>query len=333
MAKLRINLACGIYDRTVALADGSVEPEGVDLNFVPIGPAELFSRMLHNEEFDVSEFSLSNYLTLLSRGDNRFVAIPVFPYRAFRHSMIWVNANSRIREPRDLAGKRIGIPQYSVTALLFLRGMLMHEYGVKPQDLEWFQSDPPLLELNLPRDLRLVHMGLGTHTGQVLDEMLEDCKLDAVANFFVPRGSYGDSPHLHRLFDNVRQVEIDYFRATGIFPIMHIIAVRHTVYERNRWLAQSLVKAFHDAKEKCYERIRKLPPLYSLTPWLRLEMESSQRLFGEDMYPYGVTQNLPTLSAAALYSYEQGLSQRQVSVDEMFANETVNAADPKLWGY
>src|SRR5688500_10029814 len=122
MAKLRINLACGVYDRTSALADGSVEPEGVDLNFVSVGPAELFSRMLHNEEFDASEFSLSNYLTLLSRGDDRFVAIPVFPYRAFRHSMIWVNANSGIRAPRDLVGKRIGIPQYSVTALMFLRG-------------------------------------------------------------------------------------------------------------------------------------------------------------------------------------------------------------------
>lgn len=333
MGKLQLTLACGNYDRTYALADGTIQPEGIELNFISLGPAEVLMRMIRNEEFDASEFSLSNYLTLLARGDNRFVGIPVFPFRAFRHSMIWVHSNSGIHKPQDLVGKRVGIPAYPVSALLFVRGMLTHDYGVKPEDIQWFQSDPSRIDVNLPRNIRLVDIGLGTHTGHTLDSMLEDGRLDAVVNFMTPRGSLGTSPVIHRLFDDVRQVELDYFRRTGIFPIMHMIVIRRPVYERNRWLTQSLVKAFQDAKEKCYERIRKHNTLYSLTPWLRLEIEASQRLIGKDMYPYGVKQNLPTLSAAALYSYEQGLSERQVSVEEMFTTETVNAADPEMWGF
>jgi 4,5-dihydroxyphthalate decarboxylase len=247
--------------------------------------------------------------------------------------MIWVNSDSGIKEPRDLIGKRIGIPQYSVTALVFLRGMLAHDYGVKPEDIQWFQSDAQRINVDLPQNIRLVNIGAGPHTGETLSSMLEDGRLDAVANFFMPRGALGASTRINRLFENVRQVEIDYFRRTGIFPIMHMIVMKRAVYERNRWVAQSLVKAFHEAKQKCYERIRMLPPLYSLTPWQRLEMEASNALFGEDMYPYGITENLPTLSAAALYSYEQGLSERQVSIEEMFVSETINAADPKVWGF
>lgn len=320
MGKLQLNLACGIYDRTSALADGTIQPEGTELNFISLGPYEVIWRMLRHEEFDVSEFSLSNYLILLARGDNRFIGIPVFPFRAFRHSMIWVNSNSGIHEPRDLVGKRIGIPEYSVTALLFLRGMLTHDYGVKPEDIQWFRSNVERISFDIPANIRLANID----PGQTLDNMLAAGGLDAAAFWHSP-SSRNSSPSPRRLFNDTKQVEIDYYRRTGIFPIMHMIVVRRAVYERNRWLAQSLVKAFRDAKEKCYERTRNLSALYSLTPWLRLEIEASRALFGEDMYPYGVTQNLPTLSAAALYSYEQGLSVRHVSVEEMFATETLDA--------
>jgi 4,5-dihydroxyphthalate decarboxylase len=321
MAKLQLNLACGIYDRTSALAEGAIQPDGIELNFISLGPYEVIWRMLRHEEFDASEFSLSNYLILLARGDRRFIGIPVFPYRAFRHSMIWVNSRSEIHEPKDLVGKRIGIPEYSVTALLFLRGMLEHDFGVKPEDVTWFRSNVERINLSLPEKIRLVDI----EPGNTLDSMLEEGRLDAVATFHPPRASLGPSTYIHRLFDNVREVEIDYFRRTGIFPIMHVIVIRRELYERNRWLVQSLVKAFQAAKNKCYERTRKLSALYSLTPWLRLEIEAAQRLFGEDMYPYGVTENRQTLRTAAQYLYEQGLSVKEVVVEEMFAAESLDA--------
>jgi 4,5-dihydroxyphthalate decarboxylase len=321
MAKLQLNLGCGVYDRTSALADGTIQPEGIELNFISLGPYEVIRRMLHHEEFDVSEFSLSNYLILLARGDKRFIGIPVFPYRAFRHSMIWINSLSGIHQPRDLVGKRIGIPEYSVTALLFLRGMLIHDFGVKPEDIQWFRSNVERIGLDLPENIRLANIG----SDQTLDNMLATGDLDAATLWKHPRVSRNSSPFARRLFNDTKQVEIDYYCRTGIFPIMHLIVVRREVYERNRWVAQSLMKAFQEAKEKCYERTRKLSPLYSLTPWLRLEIEASEVLFGEDMYPYGVRQNLATLSAATLYSYEQGLSVRHVSVKEMFAPETLDS--------
>jgi 4,5-dihydroxyphthalate decarboxylase len=310
-------LGCRDYDHTRALLDGKVPVDGVDLKFVTISsPSEIFLRMLRSEEFDASEMSLSNYMIGLERGDKRFVAIPVYPSRVFRHSNIWVNSSAGIREPRDLIGKRVGIQDYSMTALVFARGMLQHQYGVSPADIHWFRQRSEHVPIEMPRGIRIEN--LVKH--ETLDELIETGKLDAVITPSKPRSFANGSTLVRRLFPNARDVEAEYYRQTGIFPIMHLVVIRRAIYEANRWLVLSLAKAFEAAKQRTYERLSEaLSPL----PWLNLDLEFAKQVFGEDIYSYGVKQNLPTLEAATLFAYEQGLTARRLAVDELFAPETL----------
>jgi 4,5-dihydroxyphthalate decarboxylase len=326
MAKLRLSLACSDYDRTRALADGTVAPEGIELQLVPAhDPNELFRRMLHDAAFDVSEMSLSNYIMGIARGDTRFVGLPVFPYRAFRHSMLWVHERANIHEPKDLIGKRVGVPEYAVTALLFVRGMLQHEYGILPRDVQWLRNRTERVALDLlPPDVRVEQLP----PGAALDALLEQGELDAIASFETPRAATDGSGRVRRLFANVRDVEADYYRRTRIFPIMHMIVVRRDVYEGNPWVARSLFDAFQAAKERCWQDLERnrMSDSVLLTPWLRLDQEEAQAVFGGDIYPYGVQANLPTLEAATQYSQEQHLSARRVGIAELFAAETLDAS-------
>jgi 4,5-dihydroxyphthalate decarboxylase len=274
--------------------------------------------MLQYNEFDASELSLSNYILGLARGDRRFVGIPIFPYRTFRHSMIWVNTDSGIRQPKDLIGKRMGIPEYATTAQLFVRGMLQDEYGVRPEQIEWFRGREERVDLDLPSNV-LVH---DAGSDRALETMLEKGKLDAVATFKAPRVNM---PQVIRLFPNVREVEAEYYRRTRIFPIMHLVVIKREIYERHPWAAMSLVRAFQAAKERCYQRAKQYSVMYAITPWMRLEIEESEQIFGKDPYPYGVDPNLQTLEAATRFSYEQALSKRKIEINELFAKETIDA--------
>ncbi len=317
MTRLTVTLACRDYDHTRALLDGSVPMEGVDLRFVSVSPpSQIFLRMLRSEEFDASEMSLSNYVIALARGDTRFIAIPIFPSRVFRHSYIWVNTKASIQKPEDLKGKRVGIADYSMTALLFVRGMLKHQYGVLPEDIYWFRNRSEHLPIQVPPRIHIENIG----KDQTLDNLLEEGKLDAVAVTSAPRGFRQGSPVIQRLFPNCRELEAQYYRQTKIFPIMHIIVIRRSIYEQHRWLAAALSQAFQTAKQHTYERFKEA--LYPL-PWLNLDFEFAREVMGEDIYSYGVKQNLPTLEAATLYSYEQGLTDRKIEVSELFAPETL----------
>src|SRR5262245_29890613 len=270
--------------------------------------------MLNKEEFDASEMSLSNYMIALGHGDSRFVAIPVFPSRVFRHSYIWINTNAGIREPRDLIGKRVGIADYSMTALLFVRGMLKHEYNVLPEDIHWFRRRSEHVPVKAPATLRIDNI----EKGQTLDGLLEEGKLDAVAVTSPPQSG---SPHVQRLFPNAREVEAEYYRRTKIFPIMHLVVLRRAIYERDRSIATTLTKAFQTAKQQAYDRLEeRLSPM----PWMNLDLEYAQQAIGADLLSYGVQMNLPTLEAATLYSYEQGLTERKFAVSELFAPETLD---------
>lgn len=320
MARLPLTLACGDYDRTHALVTGTVRPEGIDLNFVPLSPAEIFWRMLRHAEFDASELSLSGYVMGLSRGDTRFIAIPVFPLRLFRHSYIWFNAGSGVEQPSDLAGKRIGIPEYHMTALLYIRGMLHHDHGVRAEDVRWVRGRTERVELRLPPSVELTDL----QPGQSMDDLLERGELDAVAGTRAPRAFHRGGSRIRRLFEDPRATEIEYFRRTGIFPIMHVVVLRREIYEEHRWVAASLAKAFQDAKDEAYRRIEETSSIYSL-PFLQFDLEESRRVFNGDPFLYGVERNRPTLEAAVQYSQEQYLSDRPVSVEELFAPETVDA--------
>ena len=317
MPTLKLTLAIQGYDHTRALFDGTVRVEGAELDCVSISPpSQIFLRMLHNEEFDVAEMSLSNFLVAVGRGDRRFVGLPVFPSRVFRHSYVWVHASAGIEKPEDLREKKVGIADYSMTALLFVRGFLEHQYGVAPQDIRWFRRRSEHLAIEIPPGIRIENIG----KDQTLDGLLEEGRLDAVALTSAPRAFKQGSPLVRRLFPDPRAVEADYYRETGIFPIMHMVVMRRPLYEQHRWLAAALCHAFQKAKELALGRCAE--HLYPL-PWLNLDFEFAQIVMGHDICAYGVKPSLPTLEAATLYSHEQGLTQRMIEVSELFAPETL----------
>jgi len=315
-----MSLACGDYARTRGLREGTVHVEGVELTYLSLPPAEIFWRMLRFEEFDASEMSLSAHIMDISRGDRRFVAIPVFPSRMFRHSFIFVNRAAGIGSPQDLRGKRVGVPEYHMTAAMFIRGMLADEYGVQPSDLDWYQGglEAPgrieRMELDLPDDVSLTHV-----PDRTLDAMLDAGELDALFSATVPPSVRAGSPRVARLLADPKQAEIEYFERTKIFPIMHTVAIRREVVDRYPWLPTELRKAFETAKAAYYDRLRRThaDPGCGL-PFAHYESEETFKVFGDDFWPYGIAPNRPTLDAAVRYSREQHLSARPVAVEELF---------------
>jgi len=324
--KLPITLACGLYDRTFGLRDGSVQVEGVELNYLPMMPVETFRRQGRHAEFDASEFSLSTFMVLHSRGDRRFVGIPVFPSRRFRHEHVWVNTRAGIGSPADLKGRRVGVQEFGQTAALWIRGFLQHDFGVRTQDIDWYlggynEPDPhfkPRIELDLPAEVRAqVIPG-----DQCIDAMLERGELDAVLPA-VPASFRRRSPQVARLFPDFRSVEEDYFRRTRIFPIMHVVVVKREIYEKHAWVMQALYKAFVKAKELAIRRLVSSPPLHATLPWLTAHIEATREVMGEDYWSYGLEENRHVLEAAARYASEQGLLARPIErIDELFAPET-----------
>lgn len=327
MSKLRLTLACWDYDRTRALADGRVTAEGIDLNLVSLHVEETFFRMLRNREFDAAEMSLSSYAVSLMRDDPAFIAIPVFPSRFFRHSCIFVSAKSGIREPKDLVGKRIGVPEYQMTAPVWIRGILADEYGVDPASVSYFtggEEEPgrdEKLKLNLPAKFSVTPI----EPDQTLATMLASGEIDALQTARTPSTFYSRPEDVKRLFPDFVTVETDYFRRTGIFPIMHVIALRRDVYEANRWIAQSLFKAFSAAQAITYENLRVTSAMTSMLPWQVAAVEQAIAELGADWWPYGFAKNRTVLDTFLRYHHEQGLSHRRLQPEELFAPETFEA--------
>ncbi len=322
--RLPITFACGDYDRTQALRDGSVEVEGVRLTYIALPPEEIFWRMLKYREFDVSEMSLGNHIMATARGAAAFVAMPVFPSRLFRHSFIFINVHSGIRKPQDLAGKRVGLPEYHMTALVWIRGMLQHDYGVRPQDLHWVlagQEAPgreDRIEFTMPEEL-----SWESRSDRTLSAMLEEGEIDAVMAARVPSCAVRGSPHVARLFPDYPSVEMDYYRRTKLFPIMHTVVIREEIYARHPWVAQSLLKACERAKAAAMERLWATDTLKCTLPWLIPALEQQRDVFGPDWWPYGVEANRHTLEALIRYSHEQRLIERVIDVSELFASNTL----------
>ena len=324
MSKLRLTLACWDYDRTRALADGRVTPEGIDLNFLPLHVEETFFRMLRNHEFDVAEMSLSSYCVSLTRDDPAFVAIPVFPSRFFRHSCIFVSAKSGIVEPKDLVGKRIGVPEYQMTAPVWIRGVLSDEYAVDPASVTYFsggEEEPgrdEKLKLSLPERFKVVPIG----PDQTLSAMLAAGEIDALHSARTPSTFYTQPEAVRRLFPNFVDIEKAYFRRTGIFPIMHVIAIRRSVYEANRWIAQSLLKAFEAAQALTYANLAVTSAMTTMLPWQVAAVEEARAELGDDWWPYGFARNRAALDTFLRYHNEQGLSPRKLEPEALFAPET-----------
>lgn len=325
--RLPLTFACSPYDRIMPLADGRVIPEGIDLNFLSLGVEEVFWRQLRNQEFDVSESSLSSFVMLRSRGDERFIAIPIFTSRFFRHSCVFINTQKGIRRPQDLKGKIVGLPEYQITAVVWLRGIFQHDYGVSPRDVIWRsggEETPGRVEkikLNLSSDIDLEPVP----PDKYLSKMLEDGELDALFTARAPSSFTRGSPNVARLFENYREVEEEYFKRTGIFPIMHTIILKRDMYEKNPWIAMSLFKAFSRAKELTIHSYGETAALHVTLPWIHPELEYIKKIMGEDWWPYGMRRNRKTLETFLAYHHEQGLSSRLMTVEELFAPETLDA--------
>jgi len=327
VAKLRLTFASWDYDRIRALADGSVRAEGIELNCLNLHVEETFFRMLRNREFDVAEMSLSSYAMSIARDQPPFIAIPVFPSRFFRQSCIFVSSRSGIREPRDLVGKRIGTPEFQMTAPVWIRGILQDEYGVDPASVEYFtggEEEPgreEKLRLDLPPKFRLNRIG----PTQTLSQMIADGQIDALHAARIPSTFRTRPGEVTRLFENYVDVERAYYRKSGIFPIMHTVAIRRDVYRANPWIAQSLLKAFTEAKRKVYENLYTTSALTTMLPWQVAQVEDVRREMGDDWWPYGFEANRHVLDTFLRYHHEQGLSERRLKPEELFAPETLEA--------
>jgi 4,5-dihydroxyphthalate decarboxylase len=325
--RLKLTFACWNYDRTRALADGRVRPEGIELNYLDLPVEETFFRMLRHREFDVAEMSLSSYVVSLFRKPQPFIAIPVFPSRLFRHSSIYVNAASGIKAPKDLIGKRVGNPEYQMTAPVWIRGILADHYAVPVKSVTYCSGGeeepnrPEKLKLDLPADIRIEHIG----AKQTLSAMLASGEIDALYTARMPSSFVKGDGRVKRLFENYVDVEKQYFRETGIFPIMHTVVIRRDVYEKHRWIAQSLTKALTAAQRETYADLYQTAALKVMLPWLIAHVEDTRREMGPDFWPYGLEANRKTLATFLRYSHEQGLSKRLLQPEELFASEALES--------
>jgi 4,5-dihydroxyphthalate decarboxylase len=321
-----ITLACERYDRTEALRDGRVRAAGIDLTYLPQQVEETFFRMARFREFDAAEMSLSSYVIGLTR-DAPFIALPVFPSRLFRHSGIYVSQASGIKAPSDLVGKQVGVAEYQLTANVWIRGILADEYDVPVESVTYRTGGlhqagrPEKLKVDLPPEVRVEPIG----PGQTLSEMLATGEIDAVYTPRTPDSFARGDSGVRRLFDPSGPAEEDYFRRTGIFPIMHVLVLRRDVYERNRWLARSLYDAFEQAKALCQAGIDETAAARYMLPWLHDEVAHTRAVLGEDYWPYGLERNVDALQTFLRYSYDQGLATRRLEPTELFAPETLES--------
>ncbi|KAF2093198.1 4,5-dihydroxyphthalate decarboxylase [Rhizodiscina lignyota] len=325
---LKLSFACWDYDRFKAIEDGRVRPEGIELTFLNYRVEETFFRQLRFREFDVSELSLSSYVLTLNQDNPPFIALPVFASRYFRHQSMYINTNSGIKKPSDLRGKRIGSPEYQMTAPVWQRGIMEDEFGVPINSVEWFvgaiepSPDERISKVwhSVPADVKITAI----ERGKNLSQMLADGELDAI--FSATKPSSFDGKTITHLFPNFKEVEAEYYQRTKIFPIMHVIALKRDVYDANPWIAKVLQKAFEKAMDIGYEALEERAALRYMLPWLDDHYEETQRLFGEKKYwKDGFDENKHVLEKFLEYSFNQGLAKRKFKPEELFAPNTLES--------
>jgi 4,5-dihydroxyphthalate decarboxylase len=330
LSNLQLSAALSPSPMTRPLLDGAVSVEGVDLTSTAVHGSEMFWRQLRFEEFDVSEFSLSSLLIALTRGDRRWTAIPVFTTRRFFHTGIFVNAAAGIREPADLKGKRVGVPEYQQTAALWSRAALQHEFGVAPQDVVWYMERPVershggATGFQPPPGVELHYIPTDTNIG----EMLVAGELDATLLYLgapnlVDRSSIDitASEAVRPLFPDPLAEGIRYYKKTGVLPVNHTVVVRTSILEQHPWVALNLYGAFVRAKEHTRQKLGEL-----LKPYETIGTVGHGQVgpLGVDPLPYGVTGQQEVLELLAQYSHEQGLTTRRVDLSEVFFPATLD---------
>jgi 4,5-dihydroxyphthalate decarboxylase len=320
MSNASLTFACGLYDRMLPLYTGEVPVEGVDLKFlVEDNPRVIFDNMAARQAYGASEFSSSEFVSRFVGGQNPFVAIPVFASRVFRHSFIFIN-RKHIKSPKEIAGKRIGVPLFTMTAAVFIRGLLSDEHGIDFSNTEWVEGsiNSPKKHGN-PTVLPTVRKSSITanQSGKSLSELLEAGELQAIIGTDAPE-SFGRNPDIVRLYPDYRAAEMDYYKRTKIFPIMHLVVIRRDLHDSNPALANNLFMACERAKAIQQQKIRYRGTLRYMLPWMHAEVDDIDNVFGGDPWPYGVEPNRPTLEALVRYLAEQGIIAKAPRVDDLF---------------
>jgi len=319
MAKLQLSVAMGDYDRTRALLDGRVQIDGVDPVFMTLSPEETFFRAFRGLEFDISELSFSSYLVKASRGESPYVAVPVFLSRAFRHTSIWVRKD-RIHRPEDLKGRRVGLPEYQLTAHVWARALLQDDFGVRPEDIQWVRGGidtpgrPEKIRLQLPPGVRLTN----APEGSTISDLLDRGDIDGFIAPRPPSGAALRNPDVGWLFDDPTATAKDYYRRTGVFPIMHVVGIRNELAAQHPWLPGAVLKACTHAKSAALEQLADTSATKVTLPFVEEQLKAARDAMGDDYWAYGVAASRRTLETFVKHHHGQGLSARLMSVDEIF---------------
>ncbi|MEC7202454.1 MAG: ABC transporter substrate-binding protein [Pseudomonadota bacterium] len=327
MSRLTLSLSCVDYDRTRAIFEGKVRVAGCDIVPTAMSPEEAFHRAFKFQEFDISELSMSSYMNQVAKDESPYVGIPAFLSRMFRHSSIYIRTDKGIDKPEDLKGKVVGVPEYQMTAALWVRGMLQDEYGLQPADMNWRDGGLeeggkiPNVNLKLPKGVHLETIP----PDRTLSEMLDTGEIDALISARAP-SCFGQNADVTRLFQDYRAAEEAYYKKTGLFPIMHIVGIRKSLVEQHPWLPVNILNAFIEAKQICYTNLAKVGHLFTTLPWPVDEFEAAKKLMGEDYWPYGVHKNAAVIEAMSRYSFEQGLTARNLTAEDLFAPSTFELA-------
>lgn len=319
MNKLPLTVAMPDYDYTRDLVLGRVVPEGIDLTCLTLPVEEIFYRFLIHREWDASEISFAKYCSMRAKGDDSLIGLPIFPARIFRQSSLFIRRDGAVREMSDLAGKRVGLPEWAQTAAVYSRGLLQERYGVALTSIEWVQAGTneagrvEKATLNLPPGINLTRI-----SDRSLNQMLLSGEIDAMFSARPPVAFTSGHPNVRRLFENFIEVESEYYRETGIFPIMHPFAIKREILEKNPWVARNLLTAFEEAKRRSIERAMDgTVPMFPI-PWCFEHARSGRELLGQDYFPYGVEPNRKTLEAFLRWAFEQGVCSRHLKVEDIF---------------
>jgi 4,5-dihydroxyphthalate decarboxylase len=315
----QLTVAGANYDRTQALIDGRIKPDGFELKWLNLSYPEIWKRMLNDYEFDVSELSFASYIIARTSG-KPLIAIPVFPLRVFRHSYILIHTGSGIRVPKDLEGKKVGIAEFQQTATVWARGILQHEYGVDLTKIDWFTwKAKDRMEIESPRSYRIQTLPAGNRP----DQMLIDGELDALICATIFPSLLKGNPKVRRLFEDSDKVEMDYYKKTGIFPIMHTVALREELWRENPSIAVHLYEAYTAAKKLAYQNLDDISRHRITLLWYGNLLNEQRNLLGADHWPYGINKNRKTIAALIDYLYEQELVRKKLTVEELFAPNTL----------
>lgn len=317
--RVSLTVATTDYDHVRDFRIGEVKAEGIDVNWLNMDIHEIFSRFTFNREWEVSELSFAKFIAQATREQPDIIGLPVYTSRMFRFSSFYVNKKSGIKRPQDMAGKRVGVPEWAQTAAVYTRGWLQHEAGVDLKSIDWYQAGTEQpgriekVEIDLPKGMRLTPV-----MDKSLSQMLVNGDLDAIMVARAPTVFIRKHPDVARLFPDYQAMEEEYFKRTKVFPIMHIVAMRRAVLDKNPWVARNLYNAFEESKNRSFERALDISVSRYPFPWMTDYIEKMQEKFGKDLFPYGIEESRPTLELFLQYAYEQGIAHRHAKVEEIF---------------